>query len=103
MLDVLLAVYLWVIVFSLFCWLTTPLVEDEKIRLIQRIDCLKLIQARKVATKLGIRQKIKNKDIPKLELIRLIKIKVETHEHKVSQAVDEVLATSKINKRIIVG
>ncbi|BAZ00473.1 hypothetical protein NIES37_44650 [Tolypothrix tenuis PCC 7101] len=92
MLDALLAVYLWVIVFSFLCWFVTPTVEDEKVRLIKIIDSLKLKQARQVASKLGIKQKRNKKDIPKLELISEIRIKIETHEREVFQAVYEVVS-----------
>ncbi|BAY08188.1 hypothetical protein [Calothrix sp. NIES-2098] len=105
MFDAFLAVYLWVILFSIFCWLVTPetvIIEKGKRRASEIIvetktlphhDTLKTLnvrQARKVAGKLGIPQKINAKDAPKKWLIQQINAKLETHQQEVRDALYDV-------------
>lgn len=141
MMDTVFAVYLWVIVFSILCWLVTPetvttegeeyrlremvvdtdnliyqdtlgSVELEKVNnkemrlseevqdnqgiLEMKINNLTARQARKIAGKLNIPQKINGKDAPKHLLIQHIQLKATMQQEQVAEALQQVITTVEI-------
>ncbi|MBD2212912.1 hypothetical protein H6G27_23990 [Nostoc linckia FACHB-104] len=137
MMDTIVAVYLFVVIFSILCWLVTPenvmigegdimmnadylvhqdtlgsrdaeklnyeemgLSEEvndnykDNIELLEtEINKLTARQARKIAGKLNIPQKINGKDAPKHLLIQQIQLKANTQQQQVAEALQQVIHT----------
>lgn len=101
MLDAILAIYLWVIVFSFFCWLSwsgnhqpldTKKDESGEKELLATLESLNSTQIRKLAVQLGTGQRVNGRYADKKLLTTRIKTKITTHPQEVTNALQKVLS-----------